>query len=86
MNAMVFSMEKKRVAQTIREMPRDDYALIDAQKMMDANDAVNAMQSMLEGRFRTTVDTYPPWRQDRQPPVRKRSKGRMGGGVGGVEV
>ena len=51
MNAMVFNMEKKRVAQTIREMPRDDYALIDAQKMMDANDAVNATQSMLNGKF-----------------------------------
>ena len=37
MNAMVFNMEKKRVAQTIREMPRDDYALIDA---------VNAMPSI----------------------------------------
>ena len=51
MNAMVFNMEKKRVAHTIRDMPRDDYALIDAQKMMDANDAVNAMQSMLDGKF-----------------------------------
>ena len=50
MNAMVFNMEKKRVAQQIREMPEDDYALIDAQKMMDANDAVNATQSMLNGK------------------------------------
>ena len=32
-------------------MPRDDYALIDAQQMMDANDAVNAMQSMLDGKY-----------------------------------
>jgi len=51
MNAMVFNMEKKRVAQKIREMPEDDYALIDAQKMMDANDAVNATQSMLDGKL-----------------------------------
>ena len=43
-HAMVFNMEKRRVAQKIREMPEDDYALIDAQKMMDANDAVNATQ------------------------------------------
>ena len=51
MHAMVLNMEKKRVAQTIREMPRDDYALIDAQKMMDANDAVNATLSLLTGKF-----------------------------------
>ena len=51
LNAMVFNMEKKRVAQTLREMPRDDYALIDAQQMMDANDAVSATQSMLDGKF-----------------------------------
>ena len=51
MNAMVFNMEKKRVAQTIREMSRDDYAIIDAQKMMDANDAANALRSMLDGKL-----------------------------------
>ena len=50
-NAMVYDMEKKRVAQTIREMPEDNYAMIDARKMMDANDAVNAMQSMLNGKL-----------------------------------
>ena len=50
MNAMVF-MEKKRAAQTIKEMPRNDYALIGAQQMMDANDAVNAVQSMLKGKL-----------------------------------
>ena len=48
---MVLNMEKKRVVQTIREMPRSDYALIDAQKIMGANDAVNATQSMLNGKF-----------------------------------
>ena len=51
MHAMVFNMEKKRAAQTIKEMPRNDYALIGAQQMMDANDAVNAMQSMLKGKL-----------------------------------
>ena len=51
MNAMVFNMEKKRVAQTIKEMPRDDYALIDAQKMMDVSDAANALRLMLDGKY-----------------------------------
>ena len=50
MNTMVFDMEKKRVAQKIREMPRDDYAMIDAQKM-DVNDAANALQLMLDGKL-----------------------------------
>ena len=50
-NAMVFDMEKKRVAQKIREMPRDDYAMIDAQRMMDVNDAANSLQLMLDGKL-----------------------------------
>ena len=51
MNTMVFDMEKKRVAQKMREMPRDDYAMIDAQNMMDVNDAANALQLMLDGKL-----------------------------------
>jgi hypothetical protein len=50
-NTMVFDMERKRVSQTIRERPEDEYALIDAQKMADVNDAANAMQLMLEGKL-----------------------------------
>ena len=46
-NAMVFDLEKKRVAQQVREMLRDDYAMIDAQRMMDVNDAANSLQLML---------------------------------------
>jgi hypothetical protein len=48
---MVFDREKKRVAQKIREMPRDDYAMIDAQKMMGVNDAANSLQLMLNGKL-----------------------------------
>ena len=44
-------MEKKRAAHKMREMSRDDYALILAQKMMDTNDAANAMQLMLDAKF-----------------------------------
>ena len=50
-NTMVFGMEKKRVSQTIRERPEDEYAMIDAQKMMDVNDAANALQLMLDGKL-----------------------------------
>jgi hypothetical protein len=50
-NTMVFDMEKKRVSQTIRERPEDEYALIDAQKMADVNDAANALQLMLDGKL-----------------------------------
>jgi len=50
-NTMVFDMERKRVYQTIRERPEDEYAMIDAQKMMDVNDAANAMQLMLDGKL-----------------------------------
>ena len=31
--------------------PRDDYAMIDAQKLMDVNDAANAMQLMLDAKI-----------------------------------
>ncbi|MFM7990221.1 MAG: hypothetical protein ACKPKO_63990, partial [Candidatus Fonsibacter sp.] len=51
MHAMVLSIEKKRVAQRIREMPRDDYAMIYAQKLMDVNAAANAMQLMLGAKL-----------------------------------
>ncbi|MFM7984413.1 MAG: hypothetical protein ACKPKO_34320 [Candidatus Fonsibacter sp.] len=51
MNAMVFNMEKKRVAPNIREMPRDDYVMIDAQNMMDVNDAANSMRLMLDAKL-----------------------------------
>ena len=50
-NTMVFDMERKRVSQTIRERPEDEYAMIDAQKMMDVNDAANALQLMLDGKL-----------------------------------
>ncbi len=50
-NTMVFNMERKRVAQKIREMPRDDYAMIDAQRMMDVSDAANSLQLMLDGKL-----------------------------------
>ena len=73
MSAMVFNMEKKRVAQRIRQMPRDDYALIDAQKMMDANDAANAMQSMLNGKFgKLSIKTHHGVRIDSQQFVKQR--------------
>ncbi|MFM7981967.1 MAG: hypothetical protein ACKPKO_21880 [Candidatus Fonsibacter sp.] len=49
-NAMVFDMETKRVAQNIREMPKDSYAMIDAQKIMEATDAANSMRLMLDGK------------------------------------
>ena len=49
-NAMVHDMEKKRVAQTIREMPEDTYAMIKAQKIMDVNDAANALLLMFAGK------------------------------------
>ena len=48
--AMVYNMEKKRAAQTIKEMPEDNYAMIDAQKIMDVNDAANALLTMLAGK------------------------------------
>ena len=32
-------------------MLRDDYAMIDAQNMMDLNDAANALQLMLDGKL-----------------------------------
>ena len=51
MDAWVIGMKKNMVTQKIREMPRDDYAMIDAQKMMDANDAANALQIMLGGKI-----------------------------------
>ena len=51
MNAMVLNIEKKRVAHTIRQMLRDDSALIDAQQMMDADGAVKAPRSMLGGKY-----------------------------------
>jgi hypothetical protein len=50
-NTMVFDMERKRVSHTIRERPEDEYAMIDAQKMMDVNDATNALQLMLDGKL-----------------------------------
>ena len=49
-NTMVYDMEKKRVAQTIREMPEDTYAMIDAQKIMEVNDAANALMTMLDSK------------------------------------
>ena len=51
MNAMVFDMEKKRVAQKAREMPQDEYAMIDAQKIMDVADAANSLRLMLDGKI-----------------------------------
>ena len=50
-NAVVFDMERKRVSQTIREKPEDQYALIDAQKMLDVIDATNALRLMLDGKL-----------------------------------
>ena len=51
MNTMVFDMEKKRVAQQIREMPQDDYAMIDAQKIMDVADAANSLRLRIDGKI-----------------------------------
>ena len=50
-NKMVFDMERKRVSQTIREKPEDQYALIDAQKMLGVIDATNALRLMLDGKL-----------------------------------
>ena len=50
-SAMVFNVEQKSVAHTIKEMPRDGEALIDAQKMMGVNDAVHALRPMLDGKY-----------------------------------
>ena len=50
-NTIIFDMEKKQVAQKILEMPRDDYAMIYAQWMMDVNDAANALQLVLDGKL-----------------------------------
>ena len=44
---MVLNMENNRVAQTIRGMPQDKYAMTGAQKIMEAHDAVNAMRFIL---------------------------------------
>ena len=46
-NTMVVNMERKRVSQTIKEKPEDQYALIDAQKLLDVIDATNALRLML---------------------------------------
>ena len=35
-NTMVVGTERKRVSHTIREKPEDQYALIDAQKMLES--------------------------------------------------
>ncbi len=51
MKAIVFNVEKKSVAPRIREMPRDDYAMIDAQRMMDVKDAANALLLMLDSKL-----------------------------------
>ena len=32
-------------------MPRDDYAMIDAQKTMDVNNAANSLQLILDGKL-----------------------------------
>ncbi len=48
---MVFNMENKRTVHKIREMPRGDCAMIDAQKLMGVNDAANAMQLMLDAKL-----------------------------------
>ena len=86
MNAMVMNMENKRVAHTIREMPKDDYALIDAQKMMDATDAVNAMHPLLNGKLgQLSLLTHQGVKIDSNT-VRRRNSEGMGGGVGGVKV
>jgi hypothetical protein len=50
-NAMVVDMERKRVSQTIREKPEDQYALIDKQKMLEVIDATNALRLMLDGKL-----------------------------------
>ena len=50
-NTMALNLENKQVAQKIREMPRDPCAMIDAQKMMDVNDAANALKLMLDGTY-----------------------------------
>ena len=50
-NTRVFAMEKKRVAQKAREMPQDEYAMIDAQKIMDAADAANSLRLMRDGKI-----------------------------------
>ncbi|MFM7982432.1 MAG: hypothetical protein ACKPKO_24235, partial [Candidatus Fonsibacter sp.] len=50
MNAMVFDIEKKRVAHTIGEMPNDNYAMIIAQKIMEATDAANSLRLMFDGK------------------------------------
>ena len=83
---MVNDMEKKRVAQTIRGMPEDTYAMIYAQKIMDVNDAANALLLMLAGKNASFVSNRAPWRQRRQRAVRQCNKRRVGCGGGGVEV
>ena len=50
-NTMVVDVERKRVSHTIREKPEDQYALIDAQKMLGAIDATNALRLMLDGKL-----------------------------------
>ena len=50
-NTMVVGMERKRVSHTIRGKPEDQYALIDAQKMLDVIDATNALRLMLDGKL-----------------------------------
>ena len=49
-NTLVFDLERKRVSQMIREKPQDQYALIDAQQMLDVIDAMNALRLMLDGK------------------------------------
>ena len=47
---MAINMEKKMVNEKIRDMPREDYAMIGPQKMTGVNDGANALQLMLDGK------------------------------------
>ena len=62
MNAMVFDMEKKRVAQPIRDMPKDNYAMIDAQMLTDVNDAPQRHATDAGRQARQCVHDDAPWR------------------------
>jgi hypothetical protein len=43
-------MERKKEPQAKRAAPKDDYALVDAQNMMDVADATNSVRLMVDGK------------------------------------
>ena len=83
---MVFNVEKKRVAQQIRKMPRDDYAMIDAQRMMDVNDAANFAATFARRQARQPISDGAPRHEHRQHTVRLRGERRLGRGSRGGQV